>query len=68
MRPYLEKNPSHKRAFAVAQCVGPEFKSQSTKAATRKNKSFIFLASYWCLFWSHVSSPLFAKYEDFRVG
>jgi hypothetical protein len=26
MRPYLEKNPSQKRAGGVAQGVGPEFK------------------------------------------
>jgi hypothetical protein len=28
MRPYLEKNPSQKRAGGVAQGVGPEFKPQ----------------------------------------
>jgi hypothetical protein len=31
MRPYLEKNPSQKRASGVAQGVGPEFKSQHHK-------------------------------------
>jgi hypothetical protein len=28
VRPYLEKNPSQKRAGGVAQSVGPEFKPQ----------------------------------------
>jgi hypothetical protein len=36
VRPYLEKNPSQKRAGGVAQGVGPEFKSQYCKK--RKNK------------------------------
>jgi hypothetical protein len=31
MRPYLEKNPSQKRAGGVAQGVDPEFKPQCHK-------------------------------------
>jgi hypothetical protein len=31
VRPYLEKNPSLKRAGGVAQGVGPEFKPQYLK-------------------------------------
>jgi hypothetical protein len=31
MRPYLEKNPSQKRAGGVALGVGPQFKSQHHK-------------------------------------
>jgi hypothetical protein len=36
MRPYLDKNPSQKRAGGVAQGVGPEFKPQYCK----KRKKF----------------------------
>jgi hypothetical protein len=35
-QPYLEKNPSQKRAGGVAQGVGPEFKPQYSK---NKNKT-----------------------------
>jgi hypothetical protein len=31
VRPYLEKNPSQKRAGRVAQGAGPEFKPQYLK-------------------------------------
>jgi hypothetical protein len=31
LSPYLEKNPSQKRAGGVAQSVGPEFKPQHQK-------------------------------------
>jgi hypothetical protein len=37
MRPYLEKNPSRKRAGGVAQGVGPEFKSQYCKKEKKRN-------------------------------
>jgi hypothetical protein len=37
MRPYLEKNPSPKRASGVAQGVGPEFKSQPCKKKKLSN-------------------------------
>jgi hypothetical protein len=36
-RPYLEKNPSQKRAGGVAQGEGPEFKSQCCKKKKKKN-------------------------------
>jgi hypothetical protein len=35
-RPYLEKNPSQKRAGGVAQRVGPEFKPRTGKQQTNK--------------------------------
>jgi hypothetical protein len=38
MRPYLEKNPSQKRAGGVAQDVGPEFKSQYCKERERQRE------------------------------
>jgi hypothetical protein len=36
MRPYLEKNPSQKRAGRVVQGEGPEFKPQSHNNNKRK--------------------------------
>jgi hypothetical protein len=36
MRPYLEKNPSQKRAGGVAQGVGPEFKPQYCQEKQKK--------------------------------
>jgi hypothetical protein len=36
MRPYLEKNPSQKRAGEVAQEVGPEFKPQYHQKKKKK--------------------------------
>jgi hypothetical protein len=39
VRPYLEKNPTQKRAGGVAQGVGPEFKLQYWKT---KNKTISF--------------------------
>jgi hypothetical protein len=38
MRPYLEKNPSQKRAGGVAQGVGPEFKSQYCKKKKKRQE------------------------------
>jgi hypothetical protein len=38
MRPYLEKNPSQKRAGAVAEGVGPEFKPQYHQTNKQTNK------------------------------
>jgi hypothetical protein len=37
-RPYLEKNPSKKRASRVAQGVGPEFNPSTTKKKKKKKK------------------------------
>jgi hypothetical protein len=37
VRPYLEKNPSQKRAGGVAQGVGPEFKPQYCKKKKKKS-------------------------------
>jgi hypothetical protein len=36
MRPYLEKNPSQKRAAGVVQGVGPEFKSSNSSTEEKK--------------------------------
>jgi hypothetical protein len=36
VRPYLEKNPSQKKADGVAQGVGPEFKTQYHKKKKKK--------------------------------
>jgi hypothetical protein len=36
VRPYIEKNPSQKRAGGVAQGVGPEFKPQYCKKKKKK--------------------------------
>jgi hypothetical protein len=38
MRPYLEKNPSQKRASGVAQGVDPEFKPQYCQKKKKKSK------------------------------
>jgi hypothetical protein len=38
VRPYLEKNPSQKRAGGVAQGAGPEFKPQYHKKKKKKKK------------------------------
>jgi hypothetical protein len=40
MRPYLEKNPTQKRADGVTQGIGPEFKPQhhKKKKETKLNK------------------------------
>jgi hypothetical protein len=40
VRPYLEKNPSQKRAVGVAQGIGPEFKSQYCKKPKPKQNNF----------------------------
>jgi hypothetical protein len=48
MRPYLEKNPSPKRASGVAQGVGPEFKSQPCKKKSCQILKALFLSH---LFW-----------------
>jgi hypothetical protein len=39
-RPYLEKNPSQKKASEVAQDVGPEFKPQNHPP--KKEQSHLF--------------------------
>jgi hypothetical protein len=39
VRPYLEKNPSQKRAGGIAQGVGPEFKPQYLKKKPKKQKT-----------------------------
>jgi hypothetical protein len=38
LRPYLEKNPSQKRAVEVAQGVGPEFKPQYCKKIKKEKE------------------------------
>jgi hypothetical protein len=49
LRPYLEKNPSEKRAGGAAQGIGPEFKVPHTHTHTHKkpieidNSSMIIL-------------------------
>jgi hypothetical protein len=45
VKPYLEKNPSQKRAGGVAQGIGPEFKPQYQKK--KKCSCFIF-GFYFC--------------------
>jgi hypothetical protein len=40
VRPYLEKNPSQKRAGGVAQGVGPEFKPQYCKKKKKTAAKF----------------------------
>jgi hypothetical protein len=47
VRPFLEKNPSQKRAGGVAQGVGPEFKPQYCK----KKKKSIRVAKLDCIFY-----------------
>jgi hypothetical protein len=37
-KPYLEKNPSQKRAGGVAQSEGPEFKPQYCKEKIKENR------------------------------
>jgi hypothetical protein len=44
-RPYLEKNPSQKRAGGVAQGVGPEFKPQYWKKKTKKIPKIFWLGN-----------------------
>jgi hypothetical protein len=47
MRPYLEKNPSQKRAGGMAQGVGPEFKSQYCKNDNIPNLDTAYCNTSW---------------------
>jgi hypothetical protein len=67
LRPYLEKNPSQKRAGGVAQGVGPEFKPQYCKERQKprerereRQKIRLFCILLWNPAWSD-KNPVLPK-------
>jgi hypothetical protein len=67
VRPYLEKNPSHKeRAGGVSQGVSPEFKAQYEKQHINKIKIKIifYLLQYLCV---TSLSPVLVRHKGNRI-